>query len=223
MFIRAYLRASTAEQDASRARALSMRCGRAGLVDSARYVENESEAKLHRPELFRLLAGCEPGDVLLVEQVDRLSRPTSADWIKLRAEIDTKHVWIEALDLPTSWNLAAPADEFTGRMFAAVNNTILDCSPRLPAKTKTIVVAVRPKVLLAPKPSGCTRAGRRTKPATPPLPLCWAAAVRGARSWTEPDAAARCLRRSLVSCGRAKWTRRTTRYLSRNSSAMTSM
>ena len=127
MFIRAYLRASTAEQDASRARgALDAFAAERGLRIAARYVENEGGAKLHRPELFRLLADCEPGDVLLVEQVDRLSRLTSADWIKLRAEIDTKQVRIVALDLPTSWNLAAPADEFTGRMFAAVNNMMLD-------------------------------------------------------------------------------------------------
>lgn len=127
MFIRAYLRASTAEQDASRARgALDAFASERGLRIAARYVENESGAKLHRPELFRLLADCEPGDVLLVEQVDRLSRLTSADWIKLRAEIDSKQVRIVALDLPTSWNLAVPADEFTGRMFAAVNNMMLD-------------------------------------------------------------------------------------------------
>ena len=31
-----------------------------------------------------------------------------------------------ALDLPTSWSLTAPADDFTGRMFAAVNNMMLD-------------------------------------------------------------------------------------------------
>ena len=127
MFIRAYLRASTAEQDASRARgALDAFAAERSLRIAARYVEDESGAKLHRPELFRLLADCEPGDVLLVEQVDRLSRLTSADWIKLRAEIDTKQVRIVALDLPTSWNLATPADEFTGRMFAAVNNMMLD-------------------------------------------------------------------------------------------------
>ena len=127
MFIRAYLRASTAEQDASRTRgALNAFAAERGLRIAARYVENESGAKLHRPELFRLLGDCEPGDVLLVEQVDRLSRLSSADWIKLRAEIDAKQVRIVALDLPTSWNLAAPADEFTGRMFAAVNNMMLD-------------------------------------------------------------------------------------------------
>ncbi len=127
MFVRAYLRASTFQQDASRARgALDAFAGEQGLRIAARYVENESGAKLHRPELFRLLDDCEAGDVLLVEQVDRLSRLTSPDWIKLRAAIDAKQVRIVALDLPTSWTLAAPADDFTGRMFAAVNNMMLD-------------------------------------------------------------------------------------------------
>ncbi|WP_285295558.1 recombinase family protein [Aureimonas altamirensis] len=127
MFVRAYLRASTSQQDASRARnALDTFAAERGLRIAARYMENESGAKLHRPELFRLLSDCEPGDVLLVEQVDRLSRLTSPDWIKLRAEIDAKAVRIVALDLPTSWNLAAPGDEFTSRMFSAVNNMMLD-------------------------------------------------------------------------------------------------
>ncbi|MET4666310.1 recombinase family protein [Sphingomonas sp. PvP056] len=81
---------------------------------------------MHRPELFRLLGDCEPGDVLLVEQVDRLSRLTAPDWLRLRGMIDAKHVRIVALDLPTSWTLTAPADEFTERMFAAVNAMMLD-------------------------------------------------------------------------------------------------
>ena len=127
MFVRAYLRASTAEQDATRARAaLDGFAQERGLHIAARYVENESGAKLARPELFRLLADCRPGDILLVEQVDRLSRLSAADWQRLRAEIDAKQVRIVALDLPTSWSLAAPPDEFTGRMFAAVNAMMLD-------------------------------------------------------------------------------------------------
>ena len=76
MFVRAYLRASTTEQDAARAR----------------------------------------------DQLDRFE----ADWKKLRAAIEAKQVRIVALDLPTSWSLAAPADEFTGRMFAAINSMLLD-------------------------------------------------------------------------------------------------
>lgn len=127
MFVRAYLRASTFEQDASRARgALDAFAAEQGLRIAARYLEHESGAKLERPELFRLLAHCEPGDVLLVEQVDRLSRLTSPDWIRLRSSIDAKQVRIVALDLPTSWSLTSPSDDFTGRMFAAVNSMMLD-------------------------------------------------------------------------------------------------
>ena len=50
------------------------------LTIAAWYVENESGAKLARPELFRLLHDSRPGDVLLIEQVDRLSRLTASDW-----------------------------------------------------------------------------------------------------------------------------------------------
>ena len=127
MLARAYLRASTNEQDATRARqAILSFAAERGLTVAASYVENESGAKLARPELFRLLADSQPGDVLLIEQVARLSRLTAADWTKLRAEINARQVRVVALDLPTSWTLAAPADEFTGRMFAAVNSMMLD-------------------------------------------------------------------------------------------------
>lgn len=122
MFVRAYLRASTSEQDATQARGqLEAFATERGLAIAATYVENESGAKLARPELFRLLGDCRPGDVLLIEQVDRLSRLTAEDWSKLRAEIDARQVRIVALDLPTSWSLAAPADAFTNRIFAAIN------------------------------------------------------------------------------------------------------
>lgn len=128
MFIRAYLRASTDEQDASRAEApLRAFVAERGLRIASIYKENESGAKLARPELFRLLADCQPGDVLLVEQVDRLSRLTDKDWKSLRAEIEAKGVRIVALDLPTSWSLAHPhTDEFTQRMFQAINGMLLD-------------------------------------------------------------------------------------------------
>ena len=127
IFVRAYLRASTSEQDATRARAqLDAFAAERGLTIAASYVENESGAKLARPELFRLLSDCRPGDVLLIEQVDRLSRLTAGDWTKLRAEIEAKYVRIVALDLPTSWTLATHADDFTARMFGAINAMLLD-------------------------------------------------------------------------------------------------
>lgn len=127
MFIRAYLRASTAGQDANRAAAdLEAFAAERGLAIAARYVENESGAKLARPELFRLLADCQPGDVLLIEQVDRLSRLTAGDWQALKEQIAAKRVRVVALDLPTSHQMIAPADDFTARMLDALNNMMLD-------------------------------------------------------------------------------------------------
>ncbi|MEK4034915.1 recombinase family protein [Methylocystis sp. IM3] len=128
MFVRAYLRASTADQDAARAKgALQAFAKEHGLRIAACYVENESGASLQRPELFRLLADCEPGDVLLIEQVDRLSRLGAADWERLKSEIAARHVRVVALDLPTSWAMARPdADQFTARMFEAINAMMLD-------------------------------------------------------------------------------------------------
>ena len=128
MIVRAYLRASTDEQDASRIReALEAFASERGLKISDFYVENESGSKLARPELFRLLHDSRAGDVLLVEQVDRLSRLTSSDWEKLKAEIGSRQLRVVALDLPTSWMMATnKADEFASRMFEAVNGMMLD-------------------------------------------------------------------------------------------------
>jgi len=128
MFVRGYLRASTSEQDASRAKdQLKAFAAERGLKVAAWYVENESGTKLARPELFRLLADSQPGDILLVEQVDRLSRLTAADWERLKADMTARRVRVVALDLPTSWTMATNAsDEFTGRMFEAINGMLLD-------------------------------------------------------------------------------------------------
>jgi DNA invertase Pin-like site-specific DNA recombinase len=128
MLTRLYLRASTEDQDATRARtALERFAQEHRLTVAGSYAENESGARLSRPELFRLLADSRPGDVLLTEQVDRLSRLTDADWKRLRTEIDAKHVRIVALDLPTSWMLlAGKKEDFSSRMLAAINSMMLD-------------------------------------------------------------------------------------------------
>jgi DNA invertase Pin-like site-specific DNA recombinase len=127
-FIRAYLRASTDEQDAARARGqVETFAAERGMQIAAWYRENESGAKLARPELFRLLSDSHPGDVLLVEQVDRLSRLNAADWDRLKVELKARQVRVVALDLPTSWAMATgKVDDFTARMFAAINDMMLD-------------------------------------------------------------------------------------------------
>ncbi len=129
MFVRAYLRASTSEQDASRARAaLEQFAADHGQHIACEYLENESGAKADRPELLRLLKDAKKGDVLLVESIDRLSRLPAEDWQKLKTAIDSKGLRIVALDLPTSHQGIADTkgDEFTGRMLAAINSMLVD-------------------------------------------------------------------------------------------------
>jgi DNA invertase Pin-like site-specific DNA recombinase len=126
-YVRAYLRASTDEQ-ATRAREqVETFAAERGLQIVAWYVENESGAKLARPELFRLLADACEGDILLIEQVDRLSRLTASDWETLKVKLAAKHIRVVALDLPTSWMMATSnRDDFTARIFEAINGTLLD-------------------------------------------------------------------------------------------------
>ena len=94
---------------------------------SAWFVESESGAKLKRPELFRLLDIAQHGDVLLVEQVDRISRLNTEDWETLKTLIMKKGIRIVALDLPTSHQfLRKNTDEFTQRMLDAINAMLLD-------------------------------------------------------------------------------------------------
>lgn len=84
MFIRAYLRASTKEQNAERAReSLIQFAAQHGQRIAAFYIENVSGATLHRPELMRLIAESGEGDIVLVEQIDRLARLKQSDWEKV--------------------------------------------------------------------------------------------------------------------------------------------
>lgn len=122
-----YLRASTDEQDAKRAELdLANFAAERNLRPPIFRTENLSGAKLERPVLLQILEDAQKGDILLIEQVDRLSRLNSEDWVKLRKTINEKGIRVVALDLPTSHMLADTGDEFTGRMLDAMNGMMLD-------------------------------------------------------------------------------------------------
>lgn len=199
MFVRAYLRASTFEQDASRARsALDAFAKEHGFRIASRYVENESGTRLARPELFRLLDDCEPGDVLLVEQVDRLSRLSSADWAKLRTEIDTRQVRIVSVDLPTSWNLVSPPDEFTARMFAAVNGMMLDVLAAVARKDYDDRRRRQAEGVLRAQTAGLYRGRRENEARNAAI----AQSLRNGQTWREIMNATGCSRRLLAKISR---------------------
>ncbi|QWZ55583.1 MULTISPECIES: recombinase family protein [Gammaproteobacteria] len=129
MFIRAYLRASTVDQDAERAKEQLVTFAREhGHQIASFYVENESGATLARPELMRLIRDAGPRDIVLVEQIDRLARLTQADWQTLKARLAEKQLAIVSPELPTSW-VALQGDsgsDFTSTILQAVNGMLLD-------------------------------------------------------------------------------------------------
>lgn len=121
-----YLRASTKDQDALRAKvALELFAVEKGLSIVGVYAENISGTKLNRPELLALLDNAKEGDVLLVESVDRLSRLSQADWDTLKATIKAKGIRLVVADLPTS-HMLVEAKGITGQIMDVINNMLID-------------------------------------------------------------------------------------------------
>lgn len=132
MFIRAYLRASTDDQDASRARkTLSTFTELHEQRIASYYQENISGTQLDRPELNRLLDDTQENDILLIENIDRLTRLNDKDWKTLKQKIEQKGLRIVSLDVPTSY-LAIDNKRFINddpiikAVLESINNMLID-------------------------------------------------------------------------------------------------
>ncbi|EKT4505415.1 recombinase family protein [Pseudomonas putida] len=120
-----YLRASTKDQDANRARAnLELFAQQKSLRVVDVYSENISGTKLNRPELMRLLEAAKPGEILLCESVDRLSRLSMEDWDSLKSTIKAKGLRLIVADMPTSWEMAS--DSIPGEIMRVINDMLID-------------------------------------------------------------------------------------------------
>jgi DNA invertase Pin-like site-specific DNA recombinase len=121
-----YLRASTKDQDANRAKvALETFAGDKGLTIVGVYAENISGTKLNRPELMRLLDTAQPGEILLCESVDRLSRLSQSDWETLKATIKAKGLKLVIADLPTS-HMMVQDKGITGQIMNVINDMLIE-------------------------------------------------------------------------------------------------
>lgn len=106
MLIRSYLRASTSEQDAQRAKEELKAFGlKFNHRIAGYYIENQSGTKLERPELNKLIEDSEAGDVLLIEKMDRLTRLPWGEWKTLKARIIAKGLAIVVVDQPMTYDL----------------------------------------------------------------------------------------------------------------------
>jgi DNA invertase Pin-like site-specific DNA recombinase len=121
-----YLRASTKDQDALRAKiSLDTFVTEKGLVVAGVYSENISGTTLDRPELMRLLDAAQPGECIVCESVDRLSRLSQTDWETLKAKIKAKGLRLVIADLPTSHMLIEDKG-MTGQIMEVINSMLLD-------------------------------------------------------------------------------------------------
>ncbi len=124
-----YLRASTNDQDAERAKQslLGFALGK-NLQVADVYAENISGTKLDRPELSRLLATASAGNVLLVESVDRLSRLTMAEWDCLKTTIKSKGLRLVVADMPTTHQMLTLKDDgdVGTRIMRVINEMLVD-------------------------------------------------------------------------------------------------
>lgn len=120
-----YLRASTKDQDADRAKVQLLEfASNSGFQVAGVYSENISGTKLQRPQLMELLAVADPGDVLLVESIDRLSRLSQSDWARLKQILAEKQLRLIVVDLPTT-HLQADTS-ITGQIMAVINDMLID-------------------------------------------------------------------------------------------------
>lgn len=129
----AYLRASTDQQDAKRAKQdlidFTQQYG-VTLHEDDFYTENESGASLARPQLDALIKSATAGTILLIEGVDRLTRLPAAQWDTLKARLTGKKIRVVSLDLPTSHRFMTPVEEddeaIEVRFLDAINGMMLD-------------------------------------------------------------------------------------------------
>jgi DNA invertase Pin-like site-specific DNA recombinase len=80
---RLYLRVSTDEQDLARQADIEHSARQAGYYIAGVYREKASGARADRPELLRMIADLQPGEVVVAEKIDRISRlplPRPSGW-----------------------------------------------------------------------------------------------------------------------------------------------
>ncbi|MEF1167384.1 recombinase family protein [Vibrio campbellii] len=125
--IRAYLRASTDEQDSSRSKQeLREFVKSRNLQIASFYQENISGTAAERPELDRLIENSEDGDVLLIEKMDRLTRLPFQTWETLKARIKTKGISIVVVDQPMTHQSLSDVDVSVSAIQQALTNFMLD-------------------------------------------------------------------------------------------------
>jgi DNA invertase Pin-like site-specific DNA recombinase len=107
---RIYLRVSTEEQDLTRQAEIELSTRAAGYYIAGVYREKASGARADRPELLRMIADLQPGEVVVAEKIDRISRLPLAEAEQLVGSIRAKGARLAVPGLVDLSDFAAEAD-----------------------------------------------------------------------------------------------------------------
>jgi len=122
---RLYLRVSTDEQDLTRQVDIEHSTRAAGYYVAGIYREKASGARADRPELLRMISDLQPGEVVVAEQIDRISRLPLAEAEKLVASIRAKGARLAVPGLVDLSDLADEADGVAKVVLMSVQELLL--------------------------------------------------------------------------------------------------
>nr|CBI80822.1 Resolvase [Bartonella sp. 1-1C] len=119
------MRVSTDKQDLSRQDSIIEDAKVAGFYIAGVYREKASGASANRPELLRLIADLQPGDVVLAEKIDHISRLPLPEAERLIASIRERGGRLSVPGIIDLSELAADADGSTKIVLESVQNMLL--------------------------------------------------------------------------------------------------
>jgi DNA invertase Pin-like site-specific DNA recombinase len=122
---RVYLRVSTDEQDLQRQEAIITAARAAGYYVAGVYREKASGARADRPELLRMVADLQPGEVVVAEKIDRISRLPLAEAERLVASIRAKGARLAVPGVVDLSELAASAEGVSRIVLESIQDMLL--------------------------------------------------------------------------------------------------
>jgi DNA invertase Pin-like site-specific DNA recombinase len=122
---RIYLRVSTDEQDLTRQVEIAHSTRAAGYYVAGVYREKASGARADRPELLRMIADLQPGEVVVAEKIDRISRLPLAEAEQLVAAIRAKGARLAVPGVVDLSEVAAAADGVAKIVLESVQELLL--------------------------------------------------------------------------------------------------
>ena len=122
---RIYLRVSTDEQDLARQAEIEQSTRSSGYYIAGVYREKASGARADRPELLRMIADLQPGEAVVAERIDRISRLPLAEAERLVGSIRSKGARLAVPGLVDLSDFATEADGVARIVLESVQELLL--------------------------------------------------------------------------------------------------